>query len=283
MYWYSRVTWLIVFVGGSSYVSFPGSLRLCIHFVAYFVSEMSDFLLGALGYCPFHHYVRSWCDFTPCLIWVDHHSFWCYSLHYHRPRFRFWFVILTSPLILFLPRPISGLIFPSYHHYISHYQFDLLHLFPHWHHIHIRHPQVQGSQDFLYMLHFTHEGMGFDHWVFELSFPSFLSPYHPSLHYVPCLKTTLRPWDQISSSTTSMWTSVWDSVDIQIFAMHLLLGDISQMFRSVSTVFGLPGSRVWWGMIRCHLFFLVCRTSDAILGHIPFRRIFMDFRRGHMF
>ena len=39
-----------------------------------FVSEMSDFLLGALGYCPFHHYVRNWCDFTPCLIWVDHHS-----------------------------------------------------------------------------------------------------------------------------------------------------------------------------------------------------------------
>ncbi|RVW61507.1 Retrovirus-related Pol polyprotein from transposon 17.6 [Vitis vinifera] len=55
-----------------------------------------------------------------------------------------------------------------------------------------------------------------------ISFPSFLSPYHPSLHYVPCLKTTLRPWDQISSSTASMWT-------------------------------------------------------DAILGHIPFRRIFMDF------
>ena len=75
-----------------------------------FVSEMSDFLLGALGYCPFHHYVCSWCDITPCLIWVDHHSFGCYSLHYHRPRFRFWFVILTSPLILFLPRPISGLI-----------------------------------------------------------------------------------------------------------------------------------------------------------------------------
>ena len=74
MYWYSRATWSSMFVDGSSYVSFPGSLRLCIHFVACFVSEMSDFLLGALGYCPFHHYVRNWCDFTPCLIWVDHHS-----------------------------------------------------------------------------------------------------------------------------------------------------------------------------------------------------------------
>ena len=69
-------------------------------------------------------------------------------------------------------------------------------------------------EDFLYMLHFVHEGMGFDHWVFELSFPSFLSPYHPSLRYVPCLKTTLRPWNRISSSTASMWTGVWDSVDI---------------------------------------------------------------------
>ena len=83
---------------------------LCIHFIICFVSEMSDFLLGALGHCPFHHYVRSWHDFPAYMIWVDHHSFWCYSLHYHRPLFRFWFVILTSLLILFLPRPISGLI-----------------------------------------------------------------------------------------------------------------------------------------------------------------------------
>ncbi|RVW36411.1 Transposon Ty3-I Gag-Pol polyprotein [Vitis vinifera] len=33
-----------------------------------------------------------------------------------------------------------------------------------------------------------------------LSFLSFLSPYHLGLRYVPCLKTTLRPWDQMSSS-----------------------------------------------------------------------------------
>ena len=52
----------------------------------------------------------------------------------------------------------------------------------------------------------------FDHRVFELSFPSFLSPYHPSLRYVPCLETTLRPWDQMSYSTASTWTGVWDLV-----------------------------------------------------------------------
>ncbi|RVW41405.1 hypothetical protein CK203_095204 [Vitis vinifera] len=39
------------------------------------------------------------------------------------------------------------------------------------------------------------------------SFPSFLLPYHPSLYYVPCLKTTMRPWDQMSSSTASTWTA----------------------------------------------------------------------------
>ena len=33
------------------------------------------------------------------------------------------------------------------------------------------------------------------------------------------------------------------------------MGDTSLMFRFVSVVFGLPGSRVWWGMIRCRLFF----------------------------
>ena len=46
-------------------------------------------------------------------------------------------------------------------------------------------------------------GYGFDHWVFEPSFPSFLSPYHPDLCYVLCLKTTLRPWDQMLSLTAS--------------------------------------------------------------------------------
>ena len=43
---------------------------------------------------------------------------------------------------------------------------------------------------------FHTRGNGVDHWVFEPSFPSFLLPYHTlSLHYGPCHKTTLRPWD----------------------------------------------------------------------------------------
>ena len=48
-------------------------------------------------------------------------------------------------------------------------------------------------------------GYGFDHWVFEPSFPSFLSPYHLGLRYVACLKTTLRPWDQTLSLTVFTW------------------------------------------------------------------------------
>ncbi|RVW71035.1 Gag-Pol polyprotein [Vitis vinifera] len=80
------------------------------------------------------------------------------------------------------------------------------------------HSRVHGSWDSLYMLHFIYEGMSFDHWVFEPSFLSFLSPYHLGLRYVPCLKTTLRPWDQMSSSAASY------------------------LDRSDSVVFRLPGS-----------------------------------------
>ena len=59
VYGCSRVTLLSMSVDGSSYVSFLRPLILCIHFVVYFKSEMGDLLLGALGHCPFHHYVHS--------------------------------------------------------------------------------------------------------------------------------------------------------------------------------------------------------------------------------
>ena len=160
VYWCLRITWLSMFVDRSSYVSFLRPSMLCIHFIIYFESEMNDLLLGALGHCLFHHYVHCWCDFTPCLIWVDHYSSLCYLFHHH-PRFRFWFIIFTSCLIRFLQQPISGLMLFSHHHYTYHYQFILLHLSPHRHHIHVRHSQVHGSRDLLYMLHFIYEGMGF--------------------------------------------------------------------------------------------------------------------------
>ncbi|RVW99842.1 hypothetical protein CK203_029220 [Vitis vinifera] len=52
-------------------------------------------------------------------------------------------------------------------------EFDLFHLSPHRHYVHIRHHWVPGSWDLLYLLHFIHEGMDFDHRVFELSFLRF--------------------------------------------------------------------------------------------------------------
>ncbi|RVX02222.1 hypothetical protein CK203_025302 [Vitis vinifera] len=48
-----------------------------------------------------------------------------------------------------------------------------------------------------------------------LSFPSILLPYHPGLRYIPCLKTTLRPWDQMLPSIVPTWTVV--DIDDQDF------------------------------------------------------------------
>ena len=39
----------------------------------YFVREMSNLLLRSLSHCHFHNYIHYWCDFTSCLISVDHH------------------------------------------------------------------------------------------------------------------------------------------------------------------------------------------------------------------
>ena len=69
--------------------------------------------------------------------------------------------------------------------------------------------KFHGLRDFFYALHYM-QGYGFDHWVFEPSFSSFLSPYHPGLRYVQRLKTTLRPWDQTLSLTVFTW---WAFVD----------------------------------------------------------------------
>ena len=108
IYGYSRVTWSSMFVDGSSYVSFSRSLRLCIHFVVYLVSEMSDFLLGALGHRPFHHYIRYWHDFPAYLIWADHHSFLFLVLHHHHPRFHSWFIVFILHFSFFLQWPTFG-------------------------------------------------------------------------------------------------------------------------------------------------------------------------------
>ena len=105
VYWCLRLTWSSMFVNESSYVSFSRPFIFCIHFFMYFESETSDFLLGALCHCFFHHYIHWRCDFTSCWIWADHHSSSCSLLHHHS-RFFFWFIHFVSPLVLFLQRPI---------------------------------------------------------------------------------------------------------------------------------------------------------------------------------
>ena len=154
------------------------------------------------------------------LMWL-HFMFWSESittfLHISIVSLSFLslLVIHLIPFTSFSLLTVTHLGFDTpHHHYTCHYQFILLHLSPYRYHIHVRHSQVHGSWGSLYMLHFIYEGVSFDHWVFEPSFLSFLSPYHLGLRYVPCLKTTLRPWDQMSSSSASTWTRDWDLVDV---------------------------------------------------------------------
>ncbi|RVW24843.1 hypothetical protein CK203_105098 [Vitis vinifera] len=135
-----------------------------------------------------------------------------------------------------------------------------------------RYPRVQGSWDFLYMLHFTHKGMGFDHWVFEPSFPSFLSPYHPSLRYVPCLKTTLRPWDRmpywgIFRFGGSLWIFAEGHISVRMrFTDHEGVACLSLFARSRFILFDvvvIPG----WGYVECldpHVIISVRYTSGLL-------------------
>ena len=81
--WYSPSLSMYIDIWGSFYqVSLLMGVRMWafrdplffVFILSYFFeSEMSDLLLGTLGHCPFHHYAHYWCDFTPCLTWVDHH------------------------------------------------------------------------------------------------------------------------------------------------------------------------------------------------------------------
>ena len=128
-------------------------------FIVCFESEMSDLLLGALGHCPFHHYVHCWCDFISCLIWVDHYSSLRFSFHHHL-RFCFWSILFVSLLVLLLQRPIPGLILSLHHPYTSHYQFNCLHCFVIVT-IFTLSTLKYMAHEFLYMLHFHTWGHGF--------------------------------------------------------------------------------------------------------------------------
>ena len=155
---------------------------------------MSNLLLGSPDHCLIHHSIIGDMTFLYCTDRVNHHLFYF--------------------LIAFfcIPLPLSGYSF----HLLS-IPYILIHVFfysiPSSHHSHVSlmvWPLIlslvllltfssvtfrsMAREIFLCIISCTW-GYGLDHWVFEPSFPSFLSLYHPDLCYIPCLKTTLRPWD----------------------------------------------------------------------------------------
>ena len=77
------------------------------------------------------------------------------------------------------------------------------------------------THDVFYALHLMHEGYeDYIIRIFELSFLSFFSPYYLSLHYIPCLKTILRPWlhivfDSSHMDNTRDWLEIisWSMMD----------------------------------------------------------------------
>ena len=157
VYWCLWVTSLSMFIDGSSHVSFPRPFIICIH-VSYILRVKWMWpLLGDLCRCPFHHYIHWWCDFTSCWIQADHHLSSCSLLHYICS----WFIHCVSPLDIFLQWPIFRFVtlFASSLHISLSVWFSSLPRY--YYHIHIGHPRVHGSQDFLYMLHFIHKGMDF--------------------------------------------------------------------------------------------------------------------------
>ena len=161
IYWYLRVILSSMFIVGSSYVSFQRSYFICIRFVISLWEwdewpSPRDF--GSLSYPSLHSllmWLHSMFDLSRSPL------FFIYSLFRCHLRHCLWFIPFASPPCSFLTLTYSrfdislasflrislSVWFASSSHY--------------WYYIYIGHPQVHGSQIFLYMLHFIHEGMSF--------------------------------------------------------------------------------------------------------------------------
>ena len=151
-------------VGESSYVSILRSYFLCIHFVI---------SLWEWDEWPFPRDSRSlsFSSLLSLLMWL--HSmfdlswlslFFVYSLFHCHPHHCLWFIPFAPPppsLYFFLTLTYSkfDISLASFLHISLSVWFASLSYY--WYYIHIEHLQVHGSQAFLYMLHFIHEGMGF--------------------------------------------------------------------------------------------------------------------------
>ena len=122
------------------------------------------------------------------------------SLLHHHPRFCFLFISFVSHLVLFIlfyiQRPIPCSTLPLHHHYTSHYQFNFLH------YLFIDIIFTLGLlRSMARAIFYTCCISYMRAWVLTIGYLSIVSLhfYHPSLHYILCLKTTLRPWNQMSS------------------------------------------------------------------------------------
>ena len=158
VYWYLKVTLSSMIIGESSYVSLLRSSFLCIHFVIYlwewdewpYPKSSSSLSFPSLLMWRHSMYYLSWSSL-----------FFVYSLFRYHPCHCLWFIPFTSPPYSFLALTYSRFYISLalfLHISLSVWFASLSH---YWYYIHIGHPQVHGSWAFLYMLHFTHEGMGF--------------------------------------------------------------------------------------------------------------------------
>ena len=161
----------------------------------YWVWEMSNLLLRSPNHCLVYHCIIS--DMTfPSLHWYG-------LIIIHFAFFMSFYVFLTVSFLILIDSTSYSfltLIHVSDSIPSSHYSPTLLIVWPLLIFLLLlsTFPLVTfrsiAHEIFSCITSYT-QGYGFDHWVFESSIPSFLSPYHLSLRYILFLKTTLRPWD----------------------------------------------------------------------------------------
>ena len=161
IYWYLRVILFSMFVIESSHVSFLRSSFLCFHFVIdlwewdEWPSPRDFRSLSFLSLYSLLMWLHSTFDFR----WSS--LFFVYLLFRYHPRHCLWFILFASPPCSFLTLTYSRFNFSLASYLRISLSVWFASLFHYWYYIHIGHPQVHGSQAFLCMLHFIHEGMGF--------------------------------------------------------------------------------------------------------------------------
>ena len=172
-----------------------------------FCERASDLSLVFLDYCSIHHSIHLWCDYFPCfdagwssLIFLSR----CFLLSLFYSSISLYLIWFLSFLILFdvwLGFCIHTLflLIQCVHSFIITFCVGILRSMTH---------------DVFYALHLMYEGYGdYIIRIFEPNLLLFLSPYYPSLHYVPCLKTTLRPWLHIVFNSSHVGNT-WDWLEI---------------------------------------------------------------------